>query len=93
MKQNINILDLLGKPTSLYEKFHEKTKIKTKMTLVPRKNWPKAWKEVIFKEYPRLDNIILPEPKGEFVILVSGISESEYENPEDILRIAEQLQF
>ncbi len=64
MKQNINILDLLGKPTSLYEKFHEKTKIKTKMTLVPRKNWPKAWKEVIFKEYPRLDNIILPEPSS-----------------------------
>src|SRR5581483_8006268 len=30
--------------------------------LLPFKKWPKTWKTVVFKEYPRLDKIILPDP-------------------------------
>ncbi|MBI2022528.1 SagB/ThcOx family dehydrogenase [Candidatus Daviesbacteria bacterium] len=54
---------LLKKPISISEKFHNRTKIKRldKNPADPSK-WPKAWSTVFFKEYARLDKILLPEP-------------------------------
>jgi SagB-type dehydrogenase family enzyme len=63
MKNKIEINKLLGKPASLSEKFHEKTKIK-KFGLAPEASatWPKEWKTVFFKGYSRLKEIRLPKP-------------------------------
>lgn len=65
MKKNITITlnNLLQKPTSLHEKFHNKTKLrKLPRSILNSKFWPKNWKTVYFKGYPRLDEIILPKP-------------------------------
>lgn len=55
---------LLNRPSNTFEKFFEQTKIKklSKDLLDPQK-WPREWKEVQFKAYPRMKEIILPSPK------------------------------
>lgn len=67
MKKNtkINLSELLGNPVTPSQKFQESTKIGKigKDSSDPSK-WPKEWSTVFFKEYPRLDKIILPEPSG-----------------------------
>lgn len=64
MKKNSSLYKLLGKPIHPYEKFQQITKIKKldQVSLNPS-DWPKEWNTVYFKEYPRLDKIILPEPQ------------------------------
>lgn len=63
MKKNSPLYKLLGKPVHPYEKFQQITKIKKldHVSLNPS-DWPKEWNTVYFKEYPRLDKIILSEP-------------------------------
>lgn len=62
MKKNLRIL--LGQPNSIVEKFHQKTKLKKLPANIDQKLWPSEWKTTFFKEYPRLDKIILPEPEN-----------------------------
>jgi len=54
---------LLGKPTLIWEKFHDKTKFKKLYPSTSPEKIPKTWIKVFFKEYPRLDRIILPPPQ------------------------------
>jgi|SRR3989344_3227076 len=57
-----SLRSILGKPSTVGEKFHVKTKIdRFNNSMVNPKDWPDEWKIVFFKEYPRLDKIILPE--------------------------------
>lgn len=51
---------LLKDPFYPWETFHEKTKWKKLLPPLDITKWPENWKTTIFKEYPRLDNIILP---------------------------------
>lgn len=53
---------VLGEPYLLWEKFHEKTKFKKRYQALDFEKWPKSWLVTFFKEYPRLDSIILPNP-------------------------------
>lgn len=62
MKKPINLNKLLLKPDTNYERFHEKTKLKEKPILPPENKWPKEWKKIYYKSYPRLPEIILPAP-------------------------------
>lgn len=64
-KKSFNLNILLNTPFSTHERFHHQTKIKN----LPKKEldsstWPKAWKTIFFKDYPRLDKIVLPEPSS-----------------------------
>ncbi len=43
--------------------FHQKTKIIKKEKEIPTSKWPKEWKEIYYKGYPRLDSISLLTPK------------------------------
>jgi SagB-type dehydrogenase family enzyme len=66
MKKNIkkiNLSRILGKPTTLYEEFHQKTKLKKSDSMPNSKDWPEEWSKVLFKEYPRMDKIVLPNPQ------------------------------
>lgn len=58
-RNKLNII--LDKKISLSEKFHEKTKLKKYAIEVDEKHWPKSWKKVYFKAYPRLDELLLPK--------------------------------
>ena len=62
MKKIPIMQQLLGKPYLPYQKFHEKTKIKRFLPKLPKSEHPKSWKTVTFKQYPRLDKIVLPDP-------------------------------
>lgn len=62
MKKKINLNIVLDKPTLVHEKFHEKTKIKKIVGELDPKDWPESWKTVYYKAYPRLNEIVLPEP-------------------------------
>lgn len=62
MRKKLNLKELLHEPSNDLEIFHEKTKMKKALPFPDAKEWPKSWKTVYFKEYPRLDKIILPEP-------------------------------
>lgn len=64
MKTKFDLDKLLLKPTALFEKYHQKSKILTlsKDNLDPAK-WPKEWKTVRYKGYGRLQEIILPQPQ------------------------------
>lgn len=82
MKLKTNLNNLLGKPTTLLEKFHRKTKIK-KLIYMDLKDWPPEWTITYFKSYPRLDKIILPKPGNLNNILLKDVlfkrqSEREY---------------
>lgn len=57
-----NINQLLGKPDTLAEKFHEKTKNKESSHELDPKDWPEEWKKVYFKGYARLPEVKLPKP-------------------------------
>lgn len=46
-----------------YEKFHRKTVVNKKVKPGNPKYWPKSWKKIYYKSYPRLENIKLPNPK------------------------------
>ena len=63
---------LLGRPTTLSEKFHEKTKFKKMPKNIDSKLWPEEWVKTYYKSYSRLDEIILPHPE-----IRSGISLKE----------------
>lgn len=54
-------------PSFDWEIFHQKTKFRTLLSQVRPKNIPESWRKVYFKEYPRLEKIILPpaEPISE----------------------------
>ncbi len=58
------IKQIIGKPYYGWEKFHQKTKRKRIAPFPDPSQWPKSWTTTYFKEYPRLDQIILPEPSG-----------------------------
>lgn len=59
---NLDIKQLLGIPIDPLGKFHDLTKFKKWFPAIPVEKWPAEWKVVLFKEYPRLDKIILPKP-------------------------------
>ena len=52
---------LLNKPTRLYEKFHQRTKLKI-VVATETKSIPEAWKKTFYKSYPRLSTLVLPDP-------------------------------
>ncbi len=64
MNKKFDLNKLLNKPTALFEKYHQKSKIisLSKDNLDPKK-WPKEWKTVNYKGYGRLDEIKLPPPQ------------------------------
>lgn len=64
MKKIPDLDTLLGNPTAEFEKFHHMTKWTKLLPSLEPEKWPKEWKTTYFKEYPRLDKIILPEPSG-----------------------------
>lgn len=62
MSLDTNLKKQLGIPVTESEKFHQFTKIGTIVNSDPA-TWPELWTKVIFKEYPRLDSIVLPKPQ------------------------------
>ena len=67
------IHQLLSIPTTKYQKFHEYTKIKKKQKSLTLDEWPTEWKKVYFKSYPRIDQIILPNPTHLDITLESAL--------------------
>lgn len=62
MNKKNSIGKLLGKPQTPYEKFHAKTMLSIRRHVeVPYDKWPKEWKEISYKGYPRLGAIQLPK--------------------------------
>lgn len=59
MNKICNLKKLFNLPTTLAEKFHEKTKIKRYID--PYKYDPKKWEKIYYKAYARLDEIVLPK--------------------------------
>jgi SagB-type dehydrogenase family enzyme len=62
-KPDINLSQLLNKPLTLSEKFHQKTKNK----IIPEtelfyNDYPESWKKVYFKGYSRMEEVSLPKP-------------------------------
>lgn len=57
-----NLKKLLNRPSRIYEQFHEKTKIRVLKRILSVSLWPKEWTETLYKEYLRLDRIVLPDP-------------------------------
>lgn len=55
---------VLRKPYYSWEKFHEITKFKKWAPFPNLKDWPKSWTTTFFKDYPRMDKIVLPLPIG-----------------------------
>jgi SagB-type dehydrogenase family enzyme len=62
MRKNWKLTHLLDEPSYSWEKFHQKTKFKKWSPFPDPANWPQSWKTTYFKEYPRLDKIVLPPP-------------------------------
>lgn len=62
MKTQNSLKTILNKALSRYEQFHASTKIKKQKRQLEYSKWPKSWKTVYFKSYPRLDEIVLPKP-------------------------------
>lgn len=62
MKKILPLNQLLNKPYTSYEKFHKKTKLYAQKAITDSKYWPKEWKKVYFKSYPRLEELMLPSP-------------------------------
>jgi SagB-type dehydrogenase family enzyme len=62
-KNEINIEQLLKKPTLPYEKFHELTKVNKHTKELDRSQWPSEWMKISYKGYSRLPETILPKPK------------------------------
>jgi len=60
--KKINTAELLHLPSSLSQRFHQKTKLK-RVYDIDYKLWPKTWKKTYFKGYPRLEELLLPKPK------------------------------
>ena len=58
--------ELLGKPAAIFEKFHDKTKIRKLSKNISARYWPKEWTTIYYKGYSRFEEILLPKP------LVSG---------------------
>jgi SagB-type dehydrogenase family enzyme len=70
MNGNQTLKKLLGKPSTISEIFHQKTKQKRSRNQRVYKKVSEAWSRVIFKNYLRLEKIILPKPsplKGVFL--------------------------
>lgn len=97
MRTKFDLNILLGKPVLLWQKFHEKTKIKKRFKDIPIKSWPESWKTIYFKSYPRFAEIILPKPnlsnKISFKkVLSSRISSRKFGNiPLDINQLSNLL--
>lgn len=74
MTKKIQIL--LKKELKKYQAFHAYTKQHSlpRTPLHPR-FWPKEWKTTYYKEYPRLDKIVLPKPKPPKKSLFTALSE------------------
>ncbi len=64
MAKDKNLKQLLGEPYFSWEKFHQKTKFKKWSPFPDPSTWPKSWITTYFKDYPRLDKIILPAPQN-----------------------------
>lgn len=58
----IDIKKMLNEPELGYQKFHESTKYRKIRKLKDHKYWPKVWKTIFFKSYPRFEEILLPKP-------------------------------
>lgn len=64
------------------ENFYQKTKVKfVKEEFKPTnpKNWPKEWKTIYFKEYPRLPKIFLPKPESLKFLLEESLTKRKSE--------------
>lgn len=59
----ILLKQLFKEPFYPWEVFHTKTIWRKKLPSLDVKQWPEAWKKIIYKQYPRLDKIILPAPE------------------------------
>jgi|SRR3989338_1614172 len=64
---------LLNKPTKIFEKFHEETKIKANPKQNKSRKIPDAWKTIFYKSYPRLPQIFLPAPKKIILPLMTAL--------------------
>lgn len=62
MKNKFNLNELLGKPIFLFQKYHNKTKLKKTSKELESNDWPESWKKIYFKSYPRFNETILPKP-------------------------------
>jgi SagB-type dehydrogenase family enzyme len=69
---------MLKLPSDPLEKFHDLTKFKKWSKFLPVEKWPKSWKIVVFKEYPRLDKVLLPPPTLLDTISLKKILYSRY---------------
>ena len=85
---------------SISKIFHQATKVKYKdenKKLSDPKNWPKQWKTIYFKSYPRLPKIFLPKiEKLDFSLgksLINRQSEREFSGEQIKLKDLSQLLF
>ncbi len=65
MKNHITISFLLGKQLSIGQRFLKQTRLSSLKNMLPPSKWPKRWKTVYFKDYIRLNKIVLPQPELE----------------------------
>ncbi len=78
----IDLNKILNKEPQEYQKFHKKLKYKKIIKGKDSKSWPKSWKTVYFKSYPRLEELILPKPRLPLItlkkVLFNRKSERDY---------------
>ncbi len=81
----------------IFNFFHKSTKVKNITPSVPPSEWPDEWKVIELKSYPRLQQIILPEPdKLDFSLgrsIVSRRSERQFVQKPISLRQLSNLLF
>jgi len=75
----IDIEELFNEPDPEYQKFHESTKFQKIVKFRNFKNWPKTWKTIYFKSYPRFEEILLPKPKMPSVTLKKALFDRKSE--------------
>lgn len=97
--QLIERLEHQYRPYGLSEKFHDATSTQVKRKELDPSLWPKIWKTIHFKSYPRLNSIMLKKDFSSGMkvsfdkVLYKRISTREYKNKQLTTKILSTLLF
>lgn len=79
---NLKIAKITNEPITPSRKFHSLSSINRFPTKTDPKDWPKSWKTILFKSYPRLPSVRLPKTmlnsEGLFKILAKRKSTRKF---------------
>lgn len=78
-KRNINDIIKSIRTLSKSREFHRETKISdlSKFITTPYYTWPKSWRKIYYKAYPRFKQTILPKPSNRHFNLYNALIKKE----------------